>query len=314
MSQYRDALPQLSEELFITDGGLETTLIFHEGYDLPEFAAYTLLDSESGCDSLRNYFRQYANVAKKHQVGFILESMTYRASMDWGKKLEHTAEKIRDMNRQGIELLQGIREEFGDVIPHIVISGCMGPRGDGYQGNITMTPDEAEYYHHTQIATLAETDADMVTAFTIPYITEAIGIANAAKAESIPVVIGFTVETDGRLPSGELLSDAITQVDAATDNYPAYYMINCAYPTHFASILNGADWPQRIRAVRANASAKSHAELDESTELDAGDPQALGALYHNLKGKLENLNVLGGCCGTDPRHISEMCRAVSNVV
>lgn len=240
-------------------------------------------------------------------MGFILESMTWRASEDWGKKLGYTSEQITNYNHQGIELLQGTRREYEGAIPYIVISGCIGPRGDGYSADISMTPSEAEAYHRIQIATFRETEADMVAAFTIPYIAEGIGIALAAKSEEMPVVISFTVETDGRLPSGEMLKEAIKQVDTATDNAPVYYMINCAHPTHFIDVLEVGPWTNRIRAVRANASTLSHAELDQATELDEGNPQELSVQYLDLAESLNNFNVLGGCCGTDHRHISEIC-------
>jgi S-methylmethionine-dependent homocysteine/selenocysteine methylase len=238
--------------------------------------------------------------------------MTWRASQDWGKKLGYSSEQITDFNRKSIELLQGIRHEYEGAIPHTVISGCLGPRGDSYSADISMTVKEAEAYHHTQIATFRETEADMVAAFTIPYVAEGIGIALAAKSEEMPVVISLTVETDGRLPSGEMLKDAIEQVDTATDNAPVYYMINCAHPTHFVDVLGVDPWTKRIRAVRANASTKSHAELNEATELDEGNPQELGSRYLHLVGSLENLNVLGGCCGTDHRHVVEICKVFVN--
>ncbi len=312
MPRYRNALPQLSGELFLTGGGLETTLIFHDGIDLPAFAEFVLLADQAGCERLRKYYRKYANIAKDHKVGFVLESVTWRASQDWGQQLGYSAEQIVDFNHKSIELLIGIRDEYEGEIAQMVISGCIGPRGDGYSSEISMTASEAENYHRAQIATLRETQADMVTAFTIPYIAEGIGIAQAAKAEEMPVVIGFTVETDGRLPSGERLADAIEQVDAATDRAPAYYMINCAHPTHFVDILGDEDWAKRIRAVSANASSKSHAELDESTVLDDGDPQKFGSEYLELGQRLENLNILGGCCGTDHRHVEEICKAFVN--
>ncbi|HET6371417.1 MAG TPA: homocysteine S-methyltransferase family protein, partial [Nitrospiria bacterium] len=198
------------------------------------------------------------------------------------------------------------------AIPQIVISGCVGPRGDGYSAEVSMTADEAEAYHRVQIATFSETEADMVTALTIPYIAEGIGIARAARSEQMPVVISFTVETDGRLPSGETLGDAIEQVDAETDNAPAYYMINCAHPTHFIGVLRDEPWTKRIRSIRANASTRSHAELNEAPELDEGNPKELGSRYLELAGHLENLNVLGGCCGTDQRHVAEICRVFVN--
>ncbi len=313
MPRYRNVLPQLAGDLFLTDGGIETTLIFHEGIDLPEFAAFVLLENEEGCETLRKYYREYANIARDYRVGFILESMTWRANQYWGEKLGYSSEQIADFNRKSVDLLQGIRNEYEGDIPHMVISGCIGPRGYGYSEDISMTVDEAEACHRPQIATFRETVADMVTAFTIPNITEAIGIVLAAKAERMPVVISFTVEIDGRLPSGEMLRDAIEQVDAATDGTPAYYMINCAHPTHFVDVLRADPWTKRIRAVRANASTKSHAELNDTTQLDEGNPEELGSRYLDLASRLESLNVLGGCCGTDHRHIAEICRVFFNM-
>ena len=235
--------------------------------------------------------------------------MTWRASQEWGDKLGYSAQQLAEFNRQGIDLLQSIRSEYEGDLPHMVISACMGPRGDGHRADACMSVEQAEAYHRTQIATFRETEADMVTAFTIPYTEEAIGIALAAAAAEMPVVISFTVETDGRLPSGEALRDAIERVDAATDAAPVYYMINCAHPTHFSNVLGAEPWIKRIRAVRANSSIKSHAELDQATELDEGNPVELGAQYLDLVGRLENLNVLGGCCGTDHRHIAEIGQA-----
>lgn len=214
------------------------------------------------------------------------------------------------MNRQAIKMLVEIRDEFEDPKSTIVISGCIGPRGDGYRPSALMTADEAERYHRTQIGVFASTEADMVTALTMTYAEEAIGIVRAAQSVGLPVVISFTVETDGRLPSGESLEEAIKQVDAATNNGPAYYMINCAHPTHFGDVIaDGDPWTRRIRGLRANASRLSHAELDKAEELDDGNPVELGEQYFSLHRGLGNLNVLGGCCGTDQRHVEEICKA-----
>lgn len=313
MAKYRNDLPQLSGELFITDGGLETTLSFDGGFDLPEFAAFVLLDEVKGCKAIEDYYRTYADIARRHNVNFILESATWRASSDWGKKIGYSREALSDINRRAIDLLQSIREEYAETAAQWVISGCMGSRGDGYDPQFRMSPGEAEDYHREQIQTLRGTAADMVTAYTLPYAEEAIGLTRAAQAEGMPVAIGFTVETDGRLPSGQSLQAAITQVDAATDNGPAYYMINCAHPTHFDGVLaSGAAWTKRIRAIRANASTKSHAELETMEVLDDGNPEEFGSQYRALRDKLNHLNVLGGCCGTDHRHLEAICQAVLN--
>ncbi|MFN2400287.1 MAG: homocysteine S-methyltransferase family protein, partial [Gemmatimonadaceae bacterium] len=312
MAKYRNNLPQLSGDLFLTDGGLETTLIFLEGIELPDFAAFGLLSDVSGYESLRKYYRTYAAIAREHRVGFILESATWRASSDWGIKLGYSREELAELNRKSIALLEEIRNEYETAESKMVISGCVGPRGDGYSPSSTMSADDAERYHEVQIRTFRQTEADMVAAITMTYVEEAIGITRAARAAGMPVAISFTVETDGRLPTGETLKDAITRTDESTGNGPAYYMINCAHPTHFDSTLApppGEAWSQRIRGVRANASTKSHAELNESVELDDGNPAELGEQYAALRRKLATLNVLGGCCGTDHRHIEEISRA-----
>jgi len=313
MARYRHNLPQLSGELFITDGGLETTLFFSEGFDLPEFAAFVLLDQAQGREALETYYRTYANIARRYDLNFILESATWRASPDWGQKIGYSREALADINRRAIELLRDVRDEYGETASNWVISGCMGSRGDGYDPQFRMRPDEAEDYHREQIRVLQATEADMVTAYTLPYAEEAIGLTRAARTEGMPVAIGFTVETDGRLPSGQRLEAAILQVDEATDNEPAYYMINCAHPTHFDGVLaSSASWTQRIRAIRANASTKSHAELETMEVLDDGNPEELGRQYRALMDKIRHLNVLGGCCGTDHRHLEAICQAVLN--
>ncbi|WP_299410060.1 homocysteine S-methyltransferase family protein [Acaryochloris sp. IP29b_bin.148] len=313
MSQYRHNLPQLSNDIFITDGGLETTLIFHNGLELPEFAAFDLFKDNQGYQSLYEYFQTYAQLAQTHEVGLILESATWRANPDWGTQLGYSPEGLAERNRQAIALLHTIRQEYETEISRMVISGCVGPRGDGYQVNTAMTPAEAQQYHLPQILVFREADADMVAAITMTYAEEAIGITRAAQSVEMPVVISFTVETDGKLPTGQPLKDAIAQVDAATHQGPAYYMINCAHPHHFDAILaTDEPWVSRIHGLRANASTKSHAELDEAEELDEGNPQALGKQYLTLSDQLPNLNVLGGCCGTDHRHIEAICQACLN--
>lgn len=312
MQRYRNNLPQLSDDLFLTDGGIETTLIFHDGLDLPEFAAFDLLKDEEGFGALRRYFRTYAAIAAKYQVGFILESATWRASSDWGAKIGYSADDLKVKNQQAIELLDEIRAEYEDANTKMVISGCIGPRGDGYNPSDFMTEEEAERYHKVQIETFSDTNTDMVTAITMTYFEEAVGITRAAKSLGMPVVISFTVETDGKLPSGQSLKDAIQKVDEATSNFPAYYMINCAHPTHFENVLVESEpWLHRIRGLRANASTLSHAELDEAEELDDGSPSELSSQYNELRNKLSNLNALGGCCGTDHRHIEEIIKAIA---
>jgi S-methylmethionine-dependent homocysteine/selenocysteine methylase len=310
MAHDRSRLPQLSGELFLSDGGIETTLIFHEHQELPDFAAFVLLKTPSGRAALERYFRTYAALAVKHGVGCVLESATWRASRDWGDKLGYSVAELEDANRQAVHLLHEVRREFENERTSIVVSGCIGPRGDGYRPDAFMSADAARDYHTLQARAFGDADADLITAITMTYANEAIGIVRAAQDVGMPVVISFTVETDGRLPSGQPLADAIAEVDAATDRGPAYYMLNCAHPTHFAHVLvEGELWLERIRGLRANASCKSHAELNESAELDVGDPAELGRQYRALQDRLTKLSVVGGCCGTDHRHVEAICLA-----
>jgi homocysteine S-methyltransferase len=311
MAKYRRALSQMRGDFFLTDGGIETTLIFLEGLELPFFAAFHLFRTPQGEDALRKYFRTYAELARKHRSGLVLETATWRASEDWGNKLGYTAHELAAANRRSVAMLEEVRAEFETAESSIVISGCIGPRGDGYVPAELMSVDQAESYHRQQVETFAGTAADLVTAITMNYAEEAIGLARAAEKAGLPVVISLTVETDGRLPTGQSLGDAINQIDAATASYPSYFMINCAHPSHFSGVVEGDQpWRDRIHGLRANASRMSHAELNEAPELDAGDPEALGRDYAMLKsGHLKNLNVLGGCCGTDHRHIDQMALA-----
>ena len=300
---HRTSLPQLEGDLFLTDGGIETSLIFHHGLDLPEFAAFVLLDDDEGLDQLRRYYEPYLALARDSGTGFVLESPTWRASPDWAARLGLSAEKLDSLNRRAIELMEELRGRAGDV--PVVISGCVGPHGDGYRPVELLSASAARDYHSTQIGTFADTTADMVTAITMTYADEAIGVAQAARDAGLPAVISFTLETDGRLPNGQGLGEAIDEVDDATGGAPSYYMINCAHPTHFEDVLaTDEPWRDRIRGLRANASKMSHDELDEMEDLDDGDPGDLGARYAALRARLPHLNVLGGCCGTDHRHVA----------
>ena len=307
---YRNHLPQLDGGLFLTDGGIETTLIFHEGLDLPLFAAFHLLKDDDGTAALRRYYEPYAALAREHDVGFVVESPTWRASPRWAGELGYTEAELDRLNRKAIALMEEIRDEFDSDGAPIVISGCVGPHDDGYSPATKLAAGDARDYHATQIATFSETAADMITAITMTYAEEAIGVALAAQQHGLPAAISFTVETDGRLPSGQALGEAIRQTDDETNALPAYYMINCAHPTHFEAVFAAPEaWHDRIRGLRANASTKSHAELDEATQLDEGDPADLGRRYAELRAKLPQLTILGGCCGTDHRHVGEACRA-----
>lgn len=309
MSHNRQSLPITAHSHFVTDAGLETELVFKKHYELPEFASFPLLETEQGLADLEEYYEHYVAIAKQHHIGLILEAPTWRANRDWGARLGYDLAHLDAINRQAIAFLETVRHHAHLAQP-CLISGCIGPRYDGYHPQQYLSLEQAEEYHGTQIKTFSETAADLVSALTMTSSDEACGITLAAKKFGMPVVISFTTETDGRLPSGESLQQAIDQIDMHTGAYPLYYMINCAHPTHFQSALETQQpWVKRIGGLRANASCKSHAELNECTELDDGDPKELGQLYKQLKQHLHNLNVIGGCCGTNHHHVAEMTQA-----
>ncbi len=306
MAKYRHNLPQLGGDLFLADGGVETTLIFHDGYDLPLFASFVLLDQAEGRAALARYFQSYLDIARDKGMGMVLDTPTWRASDGWGAQLGYSPADMARLNRAAVDQLVALRVGTDSDATPIVISGCIGPKGDGYNPDEFLGADQAEACHQAQINTFAASDADLVSAITMTHAGEAIGVARAAATAGMPCVIGFTVETDGHLPNGQSIADAIAEVDGATgDGRPAYYMINCAHPSHFeAELLEGAPWMERLRGLRANASRMSHAELDEAEELDDGDPEEFGRDYRALRQRFPSLNVLGGCCGTDSRHIA----------
>ena len=299
-----------NEKYYLTDGGLETTLIFHRGIVLKSFAAFELLRSDYGEIELLEYYTPYLSLSEKNKMGFVIESPTWRASCDWGVRLGYTHDELFALNRQSIKLIRHISRSF-DQIPHVIISGNIGPRGDGYKADFRMTAEQAKAYHMEQVKAFAMEDADVVTAATITYSDEAIGIVQAARSFGTPVVISFTVETDGRLPGGETLREAIEKVDHETDYYAEHFMINCAHPQHFIKeVESDGEWKWRIGGIRANASLKSHAELDESETLDTGDKCLLAQGYAELFDLLPNVKVIGGCCGTDHSHLEEICNEV----
>jgi homocysteine S-methyltransferase len=295
----------------LTDAGMETVLLFEEGIDLPHFAAFPLVDTPDGQAALRRYYRPFLELARDRDTGFVLSAPTWRANPDWGALLGYDDEGLAAVTRRAVAFTESVRDDVlgaGDR-DRVVLEAFVGPRSDAYLPTMTMTDIEAERYHETQLRTLASTGCQQVGALTLAYVDEAIGIVRAAKVVGLPVVVGFTVETDGRLPSGPSLEKAIIAVDEATDAAAAGFMINCAHPTHFADALPRGEARHRITALRANASRLSHAELDAAEELDAGDARDLAAGYVALRGRLPALDVLGGCCGTDISHVTAICDA-----
>jgi S-methylmethionine-dependent homocysteine/selenocysteine methylase len=297
------ALPQLSGRPVVTDGGLETDLIYHRNVALPHFAAFPLVDQEDGRELLLRYYRDYVDIARRAGAAVQLETPTWRASRDWGAHLGYSESDLRRVNRDSVALLDRLRDEQG--LDTFLISGCLGPRGDGYLAGEALDADAAAAYHVAQINALADAGADLITALTLTGADEAVGIVRAARSAGLPVAVSFTVEHDGRLPDGTPLSTAITQVDA--EDAPDHFMVNCAHPSHIAPALaDDGQWRSRIVGLRANASSRTHAELDAATELDEGDPIDLARDQNALRPRLPNLALVGGCCGTDARHVAAM--------
>ena len=303
------ALPQLTDgSVHLSDGGLETTLVFRDGVELPDFAAFPLLETEEGQSRIASYFTPYFDLAERLGAGFVLDTPTWRANPDWGRRLGYDEAALAEANRQAVEYVAELASTR-QAIP-MVLNGVIGPRGDGYVVGDLMTADEAADYHSLQANAFAASGAQMLSALTMTYTAEAIGVVRAAGAAGIPVVVSFTVETDGRLPSGQALSEAVTEVDEATGGAAAYFMVNCAHPSHFLSVLDEGPWLERVKGVRANSSTKSHAELDEATELDRGDIPGLARDYGELGRVLPDLRVVGGCCGTDDAHVAAIAEVL----
>jgi len=297
------------DTVVVTDAGLETWLVFDHGFDLPGFAAYPLAATRDGRALLTEYYGHYAEIARSIDAAVLLDAPTWRANPDWAETLGHDLAALTELIAASVGVVADVRGGWTSDRPFL-IGGAVGPRGDGYVIGSTMDADTAADYHSFQIAAMASAGVDVVDALTLGYVDEAVGITRAAEAAGLPVVISFTVETDGRLPSQMSLGEAIEQTDAATNGYATHFMVNCAHPTHFAHVLDRtASWASRIGGLRANASRLGHAELDEMVELDSGDPDDLAARYVGLRSTLPNLHVLGGCCGTDHRHVAAIVAA-----
>ncbi|WKN46561.1 homocysteine S-methyltransferase family protein [Nocardioides sp. Arc9.136] len=295
----------LGAQDWVTDGGLETDLLFNKGVDLPHFAAFPLVDDAAGRALLESYYAEYATIASTVDAGLLLETPTWRANPDWGRRVGYDSAALDAVNRRALGVVRTIAERA--EVARVLLSGNVGPRGDGYVAGGT-DPDEAAGYHSGQVRAFAEAGADLVHAMTMTGPAEALGVVRAARDAGIPVAISFTVETDGRLPDGTALGDAIAILDG--DAPADWYGVNCAHPTHLQPALaqppGHSPWTARVAAFRPNASTLSHAELDEMTGLDTGDLRLLTSSTGLVRRELPALRVLGGCCGTDASHVAAL--------
>lgn len=294
---------------WVTDGGLETDLIFHRGVTLEHFAAYPLLASVEGHAVLSQYYGDYAEIARRAGAQLLLETPTWRTNPDWVARLGGSLEDVRRISLDSVVFLAALAETFvadGLVAAdRFAVSGTIGPRGDGYVAGPATSVDEFAEYHSTQVRAFAEGGVDWVTAYTLTTVEEASGVVAAARLHGVDAAVSFTVETDGRLPDGTPLGEAVATL--WEQGPPDGLLLNCAHPVHIAEALRDDDsWAERVTGLRVNASRQSHAELDAAEVLDEGDLDDLVSTHEQLAARLPQLEVVGGCCGTDARHVAAL--------
>lgn len=311
--KYRDKLPQLNGHDVATQGGMETWLQYVDGFELQHFCFFDLLNNSKAVTALRDYHRKIIEAVIPHGFGILAEGLHYRASRDWGELLGYSREGLVEINFRGVEFYKELADEYESGDNPMPIGGVIGPRGDAYE--IGKTPDaaEAEEYHSEQIQTLTDAGVDMITAATLSFVDEAIGIARAAKSAQIPIVLSFFTNSDGNLESGPTVREAIEAVDAATDSAPAYYMINCSHPLEFEPALEEAEWTRRLGGFMPNAVASEKLSLCTLGHLEDGDPEELGHQMGSLARRFPHMTVWGGCCGTDSRHLGQICKRVREI-
>lgn len=297
--------------LYLTEGGTETEVMYRHGHALREFAMFELMDNPQAVDDLRDMYRRYLETAAKHGFGAMISGFDYRASPDWGAKLGYSAEALREMQLKCIDFLQEVSMPYTDELPRVAIAGCVGPRGDAYSLNRTITAETAEEYHSTQMETLKECGVDLVWAATINNIPEAVGISRAAASAGLPVNIAFTLTSDHRLRSGPSLKEAVEATDAeAGSARPDSFGINCSHPDEFEPALEPGDWTRRIRSLRPNAAKMDKVSLCKLGHIEEGDPEELGRQMGDLARRLPEVDIWGGCCGSWDKHLDRIARHV----
>ena len=282
--------------LYLTEGGQETEILYRHGHELPEFAMYPLLDNAQAMSDLESMYRAILDVAAEHGFAALISGLDYRASPDWGEKLGYSRTGLADAVEQSIAFLRDVSRPYQGQIDQILISGMLGPRGDAYSLNRTITANEAEEYHSFQLEILKRAGVDIAGAVTFNNIPEAIGVARAAARIGVPLAISFTLDSSNRLQSGPTLKEAVEAVDAETgDARPDFYGINCSHPLEFEPALEPGDWIFRLRSLRPNASARDKMELCAIGHLEEGDPADLGERMGTLARKYPHIDIFGGC-------------------
>jgi homocysteine S-methyltransferase len=304
-------MPTVEDPLFLTEAGIETTLMYKNGWELQHFCLFERMREDRFMADLEAYHRRLIEVALERGVGHLLDGVHYRASPDWSAKLNMSDSELKQLTEKGLALYQELSEEYATEATPIPVGCCIGPRGDAYGTGHEMSPEEAQDYHTIQIETAKQAGADFVSALTFNRIDEAIGLARAAEAAGLPVIVSFSLTKDARLNSGPSLDEAVTAVDAATDEAPLFYMINCNHPVDFSPALDApGDWINRLQGIRANASSLDHGMLCKLGHLEEGDPEELGGQFADIARRFPHMNVFGGCCGTDREHLDQIAANV----
>lgn len=303
--------PMGSGEIFLTEGGSETEILYRHGFELPEFAMFPLLDDPRAAAAMRAMFCAQLDVAAEFGLSFLLSGLDYRASPDWGAKLGYSPAALAEANLAAIGFLREIAEGYHGQIPQLLIGGILGPRGDAYGLNRDITTESAEDYHAVQLETLKAAEVDFACALTFNNAPEAIGAARAASKIGVPLSISLTLDSTHRLKSGPSLAEAIAEIDAeAGEHAPDFYLLNCSHPLEYEPAIEPGDWIARLRGVRPNASKMEKLALCKLGHLEAGDPVELGRQVRDLSERHPHMDVFGGCCGTGDRHLREIAKAL----
>jgi len=295
---------------YLTESGTETEIMYKYGFELPHFAMFPLLDNPDAVSTMREIFRSYLEVVAKHGMCALMGGLDYRASPDWGELLGYSPQGLAEANHQSIDFLREIAKEYSSDIPEILIQGLIGPRGDAYERNETITEDEAEDYHSVQLETLKEADVDLALAITFNNIPESIGVARAAAKIGVPLGISLSLDSTSKLNSGPSLAEAIDTIEAETNRSPEFYSINCSHPVEYEPAIEPGDWIHRVRGVRPNASKMEKIALCQIGHLEDGDPVELGELCGDLARRYPHMDIWGGCCGTWNTHLDEIAKNI----
>jgi S-methylmethionine-dependent homocysteine/selenocysteine methylase len=291
----------------LADGGIETRLIYEFGAELPEFASFLpLFRDDRG--ALERIYQSYLRVAADSGLPMQIGTPTWRAHPDCLARLGYgRPDDLARVNRAAVRLLDDLRAQAG-LQDRVYIAGVIGPRRDGYDPAGAPGTVEARAYHARQAEVLAACGVDLLYAPTFACASELIGVAQAMASTGLPYVLAPVLGEDGRLPDGTALADAIDAVDAAVVPRPLHVMVGCVHPSRVQAIAasgSAGALPDRVAGIKANASTLPPDQLDKLGRLDEGDCQLFARQMTALR-RDHGLRVLGGCCGTNDRHIAAL--------